>query len=260
MKQKDDDWGEFVYRRAAHDSGEKNVFGLRFAAGGQMDDGEKLLDYLALHPKTAHHLCFKLAQKFVADEPDPKLVDALAAEYLRTGGDLRAVYVALFSSRAFWSDPAFAAKTKTPLELVVSSVRAMGDLTLVQPQLVRALDVMGQPLYRSAPPTGYPEEASRWVSAGALVSRINFGLKVARNDMPGVQVPRSMLPQGGAEQVVDALSLRLLGARLGPDSRRTVLAAIGARAEDVMPDGERRPVDPRLVAGLLIGSPEFQKQ
>ncbi len=245
VKKGDDDWGDFVYRRNAHDTGEKRVFGLVLPAGGQMDDGERLLDYLALHPKTARHLCFKLAQKFVSDDPPPALVDALAAEYLRTGGDLRAVYVMLFGSRAFWSDEAFAAKTKTPLELVVSSVRAVGDLTLVQPQLVKAIDAMGQPLYRASPPTGWAEVAPAWVSAGALVSRINFGLKLAKNDMPGVQVPLASLPAGDPELVVDALSARLLGGPLSPDSRETVLNA--AR-------------DPRVVAGLLIGSPEFQKQ
>ncbi len=248
LKRKDDDWGEFLYRRAAHDTGPKRVFGLELPAGGQMDDGERLLDYLASHPKTARHLCFKLAQKFVSDEPPAQLVDALAAEYLRTGGDLRAVYVMLFGARAFWADAAFAAKTKTPLELVASSVRALGDLTLVQPQLVKAIDAMGQPLYRSTPPTGYAEVASAWVSAGALVSRINFGLALARNDVAGVQVPLDSLPAGTADEVIDALSLRLLGAKLTGDSRRTVLAAV----ED--------PADPRVVAGLLIGSPEFQKQ
>jgi hypothetical protein len=196
----------------------------------------------------------------VSDSPPPKLVDALAAEYLRTQGDLRAVYVKLFESPEFWSDDAYAAKTKTPFELVASSVRALGDLTQVQPELMRALENMGQPLYKSSPPTGYAEDASHWVSAGALVSRINFGLKIARNDMPGVQVPLSTLPQGTAEPVVDALSMQLLGAKLSPASRRTVLSAAGAREEDEMPDGERRTVDSRLVAGLLVGSPEFQKQ
>jgi len=243
-----DDWGDFKYRRRAHDTGEKRVFGLVLPAGGQMDDGERLLDWLAQHPKTARHLCFKLAQKFVSDAPPPALVEALAAEYLRTGGDLRAVYAALFGSRAFWSDEAFGAKTKTPLELVVSSVRAVGDLTLVQPQLVKAIEAMGQPLYRATPPTGWAEVAASWVSAGALVSRINFGLKLAKNDMPGVQVPLASLPAGDPELVVDALAMQLLGAPLSPDSRETVLSA--ARADR----------DPRVIAGLLIGSPEFQKQ
>ncbi|MBL8956338.1 MAG: DUF1800 domain-containing protein [Myxococcaceae bacterium] len=244
LKKRDDAWGGFLYRPRAHDTAEKNVFGLELAAGGQQDDGERLLDYLALHPKTARHLCFKLAQKFVSDAPPAELVDALAAEYLRTGGDLRAVYVLLFGSRAFWADEAFAAKTKTPLELVVSSVRAVGDLTTVQPQLVKAIDAMGQPLYRASPPTGFSELAPAWVSAGALVSRINFGLKLGKNEVPGVQVPLASLPEGEPELVVDALALRLLGAPLTEASRQTVLS-------------QR---DPRVIVGLLMGSPEFQKQ
>src|SRR5581483_6961470 len=151
--------------------------------------------------------------------------------YLKSGGDLRAVYTELFTSREFWSDAAYASKTKTPLELVVSSVRAMGDLTSVQPQLAAAVEQMGQPLYRAAPPTGYAEEAARWVSAGALVSRINFGWRVAQNKVPGVQVPLVSLPAGAAEPIVDALSVRLLGDKASDGTRCTLLAAIGPREE-----------------------------
>jgi uncharacterized protein (DUF1800 family) len=255
-----EDRGEFMYRALAHDTGEKNVFGLHLAAGGQMDDGERLLDYLAQHPATARHLALKLCQKFVADDPPPALVDRLAAVYLKTQGDLRAVYTELFQSREFWSDAAYASKTKTPLELVVSSVRAMGDLTTVQPQLAGAIEAMGQPLYRAQPPTGWAEVAERWVSAGALVSRINFGLRLAQNRLPGVQVPVASLPSGAAEPVVDALSVRLLGGAASDATRRTLLFALGTRAELKLEDGEKRSVDPRVAAGLLIGSPEFQKQ
>ncbi len=260
LKQKDDDYGEFRYRPLAHDTGEKNVFGLHLDAGGGQDDGERLLDYLARHPATAHHLAKKLCQKFVADDPPAALVDRVAAVFLKTDGDLRAVYTEIFTSREFWSDDAYAAKTKTPLELVVSSVRAVGELTLVMPALAGAIESMGQPLYRAQPPTGYSEEAARWVSAGALVSRINFGLKLAQNKVPGVQVPFVSLPSGAAEPVVNALSVRLLGGPASTTTKHTLLAAIGPREEEMLEDGEKRSVDPRTVAGLLIGSPEFQKQ
>jgi hypothetical protein len=98
------------------------------------------------------------------------------------------------------------------------------------------------------------------VSAGALVSRINFGLKLAQNRMPGVQVPLDSLPTGAAEPVVDALSVRLLGGPATASTKHTLLAAVGPREDEKVEDGEKRAADPRTVAGLLIGSPEFQKQ
>ncbi|HET8645278.1 MAG TPA: DUF1800 domain-containing protein, partial [Vicinamibacteria bacterium] len=83
--------GGFVYRDANHDKTAKSVFGLNLPAGGGKDDGDRLLDYLASHPATARHVSRRLLQRFVSDAPAPALVDRIAATFLRTDGDLRAV-------------------------------------------------------------------------------------------------------------------------------------------------------------------------
>src|SRR5205085_1314236 len=132
------------------------------------------------------HLARKLCVRFVSDDPPQELVDEVAAVFTRTDGDLRETVKAIFTSKYFWSDEARAAKTKTPLEFVASSVRAIGTLEEVQPPLARALDQLGEPLYRCNPPTGFAEHAAPWVSAGALVNRINFGLALASNRIRGV--------------------------------------------------------------------------
>jgi len=252
--------GTFAFHALAHDRGAKHVLGRTIAAGGGMEDGEQVLDLLAAHPSTAHFLVRKLAQKFVADDPPPALVERLASVYLQTHGDLTQVYRALFLSPEFWSDQAFAAKTKTPLEFTVSAVRALGGTTYGDLPLVKALDGMGEPLYRAQPPTGWPEVAAPWVNAGALVSRINFALALAGGKVPGTEVALPALSgTATADASVDALAQAVLHRPLSPGTRATLLRAV-AGEQDVMPDGERRPLDPAKVAGLLLGSPEFQKQ
>jgi hypothetical protein len=164
--------------------------------------------------------------------------------------------VALLTSKEFWAPEAYAAKTKTPLEFVVSAVRATGAQS--QPQaLVKALEVLGQPLYRAQPPTGYSELAAPWVSAGALVSRINFGLQLAGNRLGPLELPEV---QGGADAVIDAMALRVLGRLPSEATRATLKRALWPEGEEGAMDGERRPVDARKVAGLLLGAPEFQQQ
>jgi uncharacterized protein (DUF1800 family) len=252
--------GTFAFHPLAHDRGEKRVLGRTIAAGSGIEDGEQVLDLLAAHPSTAHFLARKLAQKFVADDPPPALVEHLAAVYLESNGDLTAVYRALFRSPEFWSDQAFAAKTKTPLEFTVSAVRALGGTTAGDVPLVRALDGMGEPLYRAQPPTGWPEVAAPWVNAGALVSRINFALALASGRVPGTEVVLPVLPgTATTDASVDAMAQAVLHRTLSPATRTTLLRAVAGDG-DVMPDGEKRPLDPAKVAGLLLGSPEFQKQ
>jgi uncharacterized protein (DUF1800 family) len=253
--------GAFAFHPLAHDSGEKHLLGQTIPAGGGMDDGERVLDILAASPSTAHFLARKLAQKFVADEPPQALVERLARTYLDTHGDLSAVYVALFRSAEFWSEQAFNGKTKTPLEFAVSAVRALGGTTYGDAPLMKALDGMGEPLYRAQPPTGWPEVATPWVNAGALVTRINFALALTAGRIPGTEVVLPPEPKGtSATALVDALARAVLHQPLSETTRSTLLRAVGHGENDVMPDGEARPVDQSKVAGLLLGSPEFQKQ
>ncbi|MBL8909595.1 MAG: DUF1800 domain-containing protein [Archangium sp.] len=255
VRPRDGEFGTFIFQSIAHDSGPKEIFGLELAAGGGIEDGEKLLDYLARHPATARHIARKLCVRFVSDEPPQALIDEVAATFVRTDGDLRETTKAIFTSPHFWSDEARAAKTKAPLEFVASSVRAIGTLNEVRQPLARVLDQMGEPLYRCNPPTGFAEHATPWVSAGALVNRINFGLALASGRVPGVSVT---LPAAGANsaETLDRVSAVLLGRPLSEGTRGTILKALAGEEAD----GEMRAIAPAKVAGLLIGSPEFQHQ
>ncbi|WP_395848574.1 DUF1800 domain-containing protein [Cystobacter fuscus] len=253
----------FVFQPAMHDAGAKHVLGMALPAGGGQEDGERVLDMLARHPATARFIATKLARKFVSDEPPPALVARLALVFLRTEGDLRAVYSALFTSPEFWSDAALGAQTKTPLELVVSSLRALGARTDGGPGLARIVERMGQNLYRAPAPTGFPEHAAPWVNTGALVQRINFALQLAEGKVPGTRVEFPWgwtSPPANVAALLDALAPRILFEPLSAETRATLLGALAPGERDSMPDGEVRPLDIRRAAGLLLGSPEFQKQ
>jgi uncharacterized protein (DUF1800 family) len=243
-------FGQFVFRPLAHDDGARRVFGLELPAGLGQQHGEQLLDFLARHPATARHLATKLCQRLVSDTPPPALVERVAAVFLRTDGDLSATYRAIIESPEFWSADAIASKTRTPLEFVVGAIRAVGTLDEVQRPLATALDQLGQPLYRCAPPTGYREEGAAWVSAGGLVARINFGLKLAAGRIPGVVV--ALPPK---ETPLDTLAQSILGRPASEATLATVRRALAAEDEV----DERRD-DRSKVVGLLLGAPEFQRQ
>lgn len=181
----------FIFAAGRHDRGEKIVLGRTIKAGGGIDDGEQVLDIVAAHPSTARHIATKLAVRFISDTPPRPLIDRLAARFTATQGDLRDVMKTLLTSPEFLSTEAHRTKVKTPLEFVASALRATGADVRTALPLARTLREMGMPLYFCQPPTGYEESSSTWVSAGALVSRMNFAVALSKNSIRGVRVPLS---------------------------------------------------------------------
>ncbi|GHG94033.1 DUF1800 domain-containing protein [Comamonas sp. JC664] len=253
----------FFFRRRAHDAEDKQVLGHPIPGSRSEADGERVLDLLARHPSTARHVATRLARRFVSDTPPPALVERVAQVFLASKGDLPTVYRALFQAPEFWAEAARGAKVKTPFEFVVSALRATDAEVTVRPRLVQSLAKMGEPLFRAPAPTGFPEVSAPWVNSGSLVARLNFSLELVSGRMPGTKVSLRALatPAEPTEEAwVDALGQALLGAPPSQATRATILEALSQRAEAASAVGEARPVDVPLIAGLLLGSPEFQKQ
>src|SRR3546814_7728332 len=82
------------------------------------DQALAMLQDLARHPATARHIATKLARHLVADDPPPALVERLAKVFLRTAGDLSAVYQAVVEAPEAWTAPL--TKFKSPWEWMVS--------------------------------------------------------------------------------------------------------------------------------------------
>lgn len=181
----------FMFQAPRHDRGEKIVLGSTIKAGGGANDGEQVLDIVAAHPATARHIATKLAIRFVSDNPPAQLIDRAAARFTATKGDLREVVKTILASPEFLAAEAYRAKVKTPLEFVASALRATGADVRTATPLARTLRDMGMPLYFCQPPTGYDEASSTWVSAGALVSRMNFAVELSKNAIRGVRIPLS---------------------------------------------------------------------
>jgi uncharacterized protein (DUF1800 family) len=139
---------------------------------------------------------------------------------------------------------------KTPLEFVVSSVRAMDAGVTDASDLARRIDAMGMPLYRQQPPTGYKDVAEAWVSTGGLLSRLNFALDLAAGKVSGVTVRAETLAPGATDgrALTEALALRLVPGGLSFQTRKTLDTEGGAG------------LSPTRMAGLILGSPEFQRK
>jgi uncharacterized protein (DUF1800 family) len=269
--------GGFVFRPQAHDRGAKRVLEQVIAAGGGVQDGERVIDILVRQPATARFIATKLARRFVSDEPPAALVDRAAAVFLRTDGDLRAVLVAIITSPEFWSAEAYRAKIKTPLEVVASAMRALdgriapagaGPDGLGEGGVALAREVarLGEPLYEAQPPTGYPDRAEAWVNTGALLGRMNFALGLAHNRLRGARVDLASF-LGGADRsqpdhVLDRLLAVVLHGEVTPQTRAVLRAQLDSPEITRTTAYDRVPkeTDVEKLAALVLGSPEFQRR
>jgi uncharacterized protein (DUF1800 family) len=235
---------EFQFNPAFHDRKEKIVLGHKIPAGGGEQEGIQVIDILVRHPSTAKFISKKLAQRFVADVPPASLIDRMAATFRETGGDLRAVVEVMLTSREFLSEGAWQAKLKSPLELVLSAVRALGADVTDTLALAQRMTDLGQPMYGKAEPTGYATTSDAWSNSAGFLGRINFAGALAAGQIDGVTVDLSPLT-GDAE----AMARRLLGPSLSPGTLK--LLENGAKETSLTPAS---------LAALILASPDFQRR
>lgn len=275
--------GKFVFVERVHDKGEKIVLGQKINEGG-INDGLKVIDILSKHPSTAKFIARKLAVKFVSDNPSEEFVDRIANAFTKSDGDIKETLRAMFNDSVFYAPENYRAKIKTPFEVVISGIRSIGAETnglAIQQSLTK----MGEQLYNWQAPTGYPDTAEDWVNTGALLERMNFAVSLASNRIPGTKVDLSKLGVNSNDKakLLDGFINVVLNGEVAPTTKESLLKQIeqplsesemsamntamrrqnnnqrqqGQNARLIAPSG-----NPELfkVVGVILGSPEFQRQ
>lgn len=236
----------FSFEADRHVKGDKKFMGVTIREGGEKE-GLEILHRLATHPKTATFIATKLTRRLVADNPPLALVQRAAAAFEKTRGDIREVVRTIVTSDEFLGSSFRAAKVKTPLEFVVSSIRATGADVRNARDLTQRISNMGMPLYLHQPPTGYKDTAEEWISTSALLERMNFAL-----DLSGGRVRGVRLAPGAAgldTRTVEGVAARLVPGGLSENSKKTLEA-----------EARKEGSEPMRVVGLVLGSPEFQRR
>jgi uncharacterized protein (DUF1800 family) len=258
------EYPEFKFDDRLHDPDVKIVLGKKIHAGG-MRDGEEVIDLLVHHPSTAKFISTKLARRFVSDNPPPALVARMAQTFQSSDGDIRAVMKTMIYSPEFWSRDAYRAKIKTPYELVVSTARALGTDVDTPMPLVQWTGRIGEPLYQCQPPTGYSDKADTWVNTGALLNRLNYSLALAGNKVRGSRTDTASLlgmdSSDDAKAALDRAVRLFLGGQTAPTTVETLEKQLNnPQIVQAKLDDPVKQVDLAVVAGLVLGAPEFQRR
>ena len=279
--------GSFYFNQRWHEAGAKTVLGQKVDEGG-VKDGLRVIDLLVAHPSTAKFIAKKLAMKFVSDTPTDGLVSRVADAFSKSKGDIRSTLRALFSDKEFFAPETYRAKIKSPFELAVSSIRALGADTNGGPQMLAMLNKLGEIPYGYQAPTGYPDTAEDWVNTGALLERLNYSIALSSNQIAGTRVDLKQFAAKDRSAVLDKAVNLVLGGELSAGTRATLLKqmeqplpAVKApnEVEDVsmtvpnMREGQagagnrqarllKPSGDPEVfkIVSLVLGTPEFQRQ
>ncbi|SKB37909.1 DUF1800 domain-containing protein [Daejeonella lutea] len=230
--------GDFLFAANRHDTGEKTVLGRKFPANGGYEEGVELLKMLANHTSSAKFISRKIAIRFVNDNPSQKLVDNMSAVFIKSKGNIAEVLLTMVSSPEFWNKEALREKTKSPFELAISAVRSL-DADIYQPyQLFTWINKMGQKIYSYQAPTGFPDKGQYWINTGSLLNRMNFGLALASQRIPGIRV-----------------NLAAMNKNREPESSEAALVTYGRL---IMPERDLSQTVDRLRP--MLNDPELQKK
>lgn len=229
---------EFVFRRRFAEPGAETVLSRSYGGGRpRLEDIHAVLDDLARHPATARHIAWKLAMHFTGDQPDERLVRAMEAAYMRSGGHLPDVYAAMLEHPVSWRPELH--NVKQPLDFVGSTLRALditprhlpsGNFRKMRNFILTPMQLMGQPWGAQQGPDGWPEEDDSWINPQRLAARMQWAM-VTPFQLRGVL----------------------------PDPRDFVEVALGRYANETVRFAARAAETRAEGVGIVLSSPAFQR-
>ena len=223
--------GQFHYVEAWHDPYQKRILGVEFPPHqGPMADGEQVLDILSQHPGTARFIARKMIRRLLTDDPDPAMVDRIAAIFLQHADTPDQIAQMV---RAIVTDPAFGAtppeKFRRPFEFLAGLYRASG-VDVSSPDLAWdwQLAQAGWKQHSYGPPTGHPDRASRWSSASTMARMVDYALYAHDGWFGCTATPlASIAPKGASfDALAQFWSARVLGPA-APADFADLAAAVG---------------------------------
>jgi hypothetical protein len=250
-----------VLNPGLHDDGEKLVFGQR----GRFD-ASTAIDILLEQPPAPRFLARNLLKEFVHPQPLDAHVEHYAKRIVENNWEIKPVLQEILRSRLFFSDWAYRSKIKSPIELCVGAVAALGGK--VNTGYVRdSAAKMGQELLFPPNVKGWDGQEN-WINANTVLLRFNYGLALATQRNNEFARPSDLAKWikrhniETAEDVVEHLSRLLLDGEISEENRQKFVRYM---KHDGKEEVRRFAITPgtinskvRGLIHLLMSTPEYQ--
>ncbi|PKB65285.1 MAG: hypothetical protein BZY82_09175 [SAR202 cluster bacterium Io17-Chloro-G3] len=245
--------GEFRFNPKDHDNLSK-----RFLGKTGDFHGDDIVDIILEHPATGDFIARELFSFFAYDDPEPEIIQSLAATFQTSKYSMKAVMRQILTSPAFYSEKAYRAKIKSPSELVAGTVRSLGIETDGKP-LSRWTEIMGQVLFAPPDVSGW-DGGETWINSTTLLQRLNFVNLISANSNKRLPFdPVKLLPQDSpslTEAGLEYFPKLLLDENMAPEEQQVLqayLTTLDARVGSLMNNEKLK-----SLIYLVMASPEFQ--
>ena len=213
-----------------------------------MKEGEDAINMLVAHPSTAAYISLKMARWLLAYEPPQAVVDATAAVYLSSGGDIPSMIRTILTPSNLMAS---VAKYRRPFHYAAASLRALGASVVNIRTIRAAADTMGMPMFQWEQPNGYPDRVDWW--SGLVLMRWRFANTLsAQTSLTTTNVDVTPFKALGntAEGVMKVISSQIFGGEIAASLDAQLLAYLKAGTFN----------DTRIREGLAlaISSQQFQ--
>jgi uncharacterized protein (DUF1800 family) len=207
----------FVYNEKAHDQGLKTFLGRT----GPFN-GEDVVAVIVEQPVHQRFICRKLLEYFVYSDPEPELVDGLAAVYALSGYDVAKTVGTILRSNVFFSPRAYRALPKSPVEFAIGTLRYLG-FTAVPDDMPYWLSRMGQDILQPPSVKGW-DGGPLWISTATLLARFNLVNKLVGSPALALTPDSLVAAAGGmnAENVLETIVAGALQDDVTSDVRQTL--------------------------------------
>jgi hypothetical protein len=244
--------GQFYFDPNRHDNGSKIVLGVPIAAGGGFNDGLNVLMLLANHPSTARFVSRKMLRWLLDYDPSSTLVDDIAGEFTRSGGNIKSVVRRILSvENVMWAPPLF----KRPLHLIVSALRVMrANITSLNTIRGTYVNSTGHAPFAWGPPDGYPHSFEYW--GGLPLPRWNFAFQLSNSSVGGAVVDLTAL-LGGANTpatIADRIDVLVFSGEMPAADKAALVTYLRPSGTATTPSTSQI----RDAFGLALASPAFQ--
>ena len=159
--------GTSAFDASLHDDGQKTFLGRT----GNFT-GDDIVNLIFEQPQCARFFAASLLNWFVYNDPEPELVERVAAQLRAHDFELSPVVATILRSNVFYSERAYRALVKSPVEFVIGTYKTLG-LSSVDAGALPALVQMGQHLFYPPSVAGWPG-GQNWITSGTMIARQNF--------------------------------------------------------------------------------------